>query len=389
MRIIPWIGLVILPLSLCGGLTLLLPHILHPIAHTLLYGAERSTALLFYGLEKLSLIPLASFHWGINNIWILLMAILGALLLLAPKNFPGRWLGAIYFLPIFFFKPLNLKPGEFNFTLLDVGQGLASVVSTQHHTLVYDTGLKINPDLDSGNLILLPFLYHLNLHHIDTLMVSHGDSDHIGGANSLLSEIRVDRILTSVPGRFVTPHAEFCQAGQHWQWDGVNFNVLFPPQSAYTNPRTLFINNNASCILKVSNSHHSVLLTGDLEILGQNWLLQNRQTSLKTEVLQAPHHGSINAANPAFLTAVKPKYVLFPIGFENRFHFPQPKSLAIYTQTGAKLLNTATNGAITFHFPKSNTPPNIDRYRLTHAHYWTNNDATPSGLKSKPTISLG
>jgi len=87
---------------------------------------------------------------------------------------------------LIWYVPAAPKNGEFWFTLLDVGQGLASVLRTEHHVLVYDTGLRLFTT-NSGEIVVNPFLRYFGIYGIDTLLVSHGDSDHIGGANSIFS----------------------------------------------------------------------------------------------------------------------------------------------------------------------------------------------------------
>ena len=110
------------------------------------------------------------------------IAVAGAAWLLLPRGFPARWLGAVAFLPLFFLTPPRLADGEAKLTVLDVGQGLAVVVQTRDHALLYDTGPAFSPGADSGTRTILPYLRASGIHALDGLIVSHDDIDHSGGA---------------------------------------------------------------------------------------------------------------------------------------------------------------------------------------------------------------
>ena len=158
----------------------------------------------------------------------------------------------------------RLQAGEIRLTLLDVGQGLAAVVQTGQHWLVYDTGAKFAEDSDMGQNVLLPFLRTQGAVRIDRLVVSHGDNDHIGGAESLIDGVAVQTVMTSAPEQ-LRAHAPIgCTAGQTWEWDNVRFSVLSPLRIG---PGS---DNNHSCVLKIESEHgsnrSSVLSRGDVNI---------------------------------------------------------------------------------------------------------------------------
>jgi len=167
----------------------------------------------------------AAWQHGVVAAWVMALAVIGILLLLRPKTWRYYCFGGICFVPLFFYSPAHPKMGQVWFTMLDVGQGLATVVKTAHHVLIYDTGPKYD-SFDAGNAIVVPFLRTRGINKIDILMVSHGDNDHIGGANAIIAEFNVKAIMTSVPQRFPNLGAHYCWAGQNWQWDGVNFQVF-------------------------------------------------------------------------------------------------------------------------------------------------------------------
>lgn len=354
---IPWVGFVVVPLALLGSL---MPH-----GSWLLWLAAKAMALIWLYLQWLSMQHGVIWQHAIVNNWVLVTAMIGILLLLAPKGFPARWLGIIWLLPLLLFKPAGPKFGEVWFTLLDVGQGLASVVRTQHHVLIYDTGPKFNDNFDAGKAIVVPFLHMANIKQVDMLVISHGDNDHIGGAQSVLNMLRVKQIMTSVPQRFSQRPARYCQAGQIWDWDGVSFRFLSPL------PNEDLQGNAASCVLQIQDGNTRLLLTGDIEAETEHLLVQRYGSKLHATVLVAPHHGSNSSSTIAFVNAVQPKYVLFPVGFLNRFHFPSAKVLARYKSIKALLLNTVNAGAITFKF-NANKVSSVIETREKLSHYWNN-----------------
>ncbi|HEY0635934.1 MAG TPA: DNA internalization-related competence protein ComEC/Rec2, partial [Gammaproteobacteria bacterium] len=336
---VPWVGVVVVPLSLAG--TLLTP-LLPLVGKGLLSLAAWALALLWPLLEWLA-------HWQPAVTltppagWTLPLAALAILWLLAPRGWPLRWLGALMLLPLLLLQHPRPAPGEVWFTLLDVGQGLASVVETRSHVLVFDTGLVFSSGNDSGSNTILPFLRHRGRATIDTLVVSHGDSDHIGGMASLLALSPVERLLTSVPDKMPAVPYETCSAGQTWLWDGVTFEILHPQESAAGR------GNDDSCVLRVSSAGLRLLLTGDIERRAEGELLERVPQSLQAELLVAPHHGSKTSSTAAFIAAVAPRWVLFPTGYRTRYRCPAQPVVTRYRQAGISVLDTASSGAITVH----------------------------------------
>jgi competence protein ComEC len=356
---LPAVCLVIIPLSLIGGLILLInTH----YGGYFLWVAEKIMELVWLWLQWLSSFAWLNWWHPIFNWWVFAASLVGIILLLAPRGFPSRWLGIIWLLPLFFYKPSGPKYGEIWFTLLDVGQGLAGVVRTQNHIIVYDTGSK-SIDSDAGETVVVPFLRALGVSNLNAMVVSHGDDDHIGGADSILAAISVQRIMTSVPEQFLSIKAEYCLRGQAWSWDGVDFSFI-------NSADKLFSGNDGSCVLRIDNGVNSILLVGDIERPAENWLINNELNRLVATILVAPHHGSKTSSSPKFIEAVNAKYVLFPIGYRNRFRFPSKVVVRRYLQKKAKLFDTAQSGAITFKLGKESFVADPLLYRVTNRHYW-------------------
>src|SRR5262249_58163380 len=125
-------------------------------------------------------------------VWAALLGVLGALWMLAPRGVPGRVLGFVWLAPLFIVVPLLPPPGAFRVVVLDVGQGLAVLVQTHAHALLYDTGPRFNDVADAGNRIIAPMLRAIGVTHLDGMIVSHQDSDHSGGALSLLDTVPLE-----------------------------------------------------------------------------------------------------------------------------------------------------------------------------------------------------
>ena len=222
-------------------------------------------------LELLSRLPAAVWEQHAPPTWAAIAGAVGVLWLLAPRGVPGRLLGFVWLMPLFVVVPLLPAPGAFQLTVLDVGQGLAVLVQTNRHALLYDTGPRFNETADAGNRIIAPMLRSIGIAHLDVLMVSHQDTDHSGGAMSLLETVPVGTLLSSLPEghplvRTRTEHGESanrCMAGDKWTWDGVEFVILHPVAPNFSNPKLK--PNDLSCVLRVANAAGSALLTGDIE----------------------------------------------------------------------------------------------------------------------------
>jgi len=228
--------------------------------------------------------------------------------------------------------------------------------------LVFDTGAKYSEQFDMGKSVIIPFLQHKGLQTIDALLISHGDNDHIGGAQSIINQVDVKEIITSVPELQNKYHAVQCQTGIKWIWDQVNFEILSPTLGVLNGE------NNNSCVLKVSTKNGSILLTGDIEKEAERWLVEQQNIALKSEVLIAPHHGSKTSSTVSFLKAVNPNYILIPSGYNNRFSFPHDEVINRYTAFNKSWLNTANDGAITVKL--NNKGYSVNSERALNGRYW-------------------
>jgi len=355
---VPVISFLVVPLALLAVLLMLVSHTL---ASGLFWLVDWLLQQLQWFLDTLAALPFAIINHAQPPMWALGFAVLSILILLAPRGIPARWLGAVLLLPLVFINSPRPAAGDIKLTLLDVGQGLAVVIETAAHHLVYDTGAKFSADSDQGKNVLLPFLHQQGVANIDRLIISHGDNDHIGGAQSLLHGIHVENVLTSVPEKLSAYQAERCVAGQSWVWDGVVFTILSPAEQTASE-------NDNSCVLQVQSVHGTALLTGDIEAAAEAWLVKRYGDRLKSDVLIAPHHGSKTSSTRTFLHSVQPETILIPAGYRNQFGHPHPDVIARYQDLNARYFNSADSGAITVSVHKDVWQ--IQTRRDTNSHYW-------------------
>jgi len=340
---VPWVSFLVVPLVLLSVVF----SFIAPVAELCLWLANYLLSLLWFIMDFFANLPFAQWQQFSPIGWTLIPGAIGVVLLLSPKGLPARYLAVFFLLPMFIIKPATPENGQFKFTLLDVGQGLSAVVQTQKHLLVFDTGPRFSSGFDTGEAVVLPFLRSIAVEQIDTMIISHGDNDHIGGMQSLLDNVKVIKLLTSTPEKVTARQTEICQAGHNWTWDGVLFEVL-NPVSVKEYGKSRKSGNNRSCVLRVSTGTRSVLLTGDIEKRAEKKLLTRYPEKLISNILVAPHHGSNTSSSAAFIKQINPDYVLYPAGYRNRFGFPKPKVSARYKQQQVKEATTAKTGAISF-----------------------------------------
>lgn len=365
---IPWVSLVIVPLSL---IALVFMPISTIISNGILSVSALAIKWMFAGFALLGDSPLANITIAKIPSVYLIIAFAGFLFMLLPKGFPARWLGLIAMLPALLFAPEKPNQGEFTFTLLDAGQGMASVIQTQNHTLIYDVGTRYSETYDIGKLVVVPFLKGKGITTVDNMILSHKDIDHWGGAEAVLKEITVAEIMSSdstILSKLENQEVMSCTKYDKWQWDGVDFEIISPSEEFLEKVKK---DNNRSCVLRVSNSNHSLLLTGDIEKKAESYLLKNRKDKLASDVISVPHHGSKTSSTQHFLQAVAPTLALIPAGYRNRFGHPKEKVLKRYQKLEISVLDTINSGAITIDFPKTSEKYQLKEHRMTKKGFWS------------------
>jgi competence protein ComEC len=340
---IPLVTLLVTPLALLG---MLVPLLWTPAAWLV--------QALVWGLGWLAQVPLAVWTVPAAPGWLVAAAALGAVLAVLPAPWALRWLALPLVLPLLWPPVARPAHGQFEVLAADVGQGTALLLRTRAHLLVYDAGPLYSRESDAAQRVLLPLLRARGEPQIDLLMLSHRDSDHVGGAASLLAGHAVRALSTSLEAEHPLlvdaarglPHTP-CRAGQRWDWDGVQFELLHP---APDDVPFAVKPNAVSCVLRVVDAQgRSLLVTGDIEAPQEAALLRRTGAALASTMLVVPHHGSRTSSTAAFLDAVQPSVAVVQAGYRSRFGHPAPDVLARYAERGIAVVRTDSCGAWLWH----------------------------------------
>lgn len=373
---IPVISLLVVPTTLLGALL--------PFDWALIL-SHSIMAYCMQCLIWLSNLPIASWQQQAPPVWAIITATFGVAWVLLPRGFPLRWIGYAGLLPMFLIEPPPLAHGAMKVAVIDVGQGLATVVRTRNHQLLYDAGPTYSTQADAGNRIIVPYLRGEGIARLSAFMVSHNDNDHSGGMASVLKEVPVGWLLSSLPedSEVLQPFQhKRCMAGQRWQWDGVRFEVLHPSLESYDNESVT--DNNRSCVLKVMSQFGSLLLTGDIERQAEAELLDVALDKLRSDVLIAPHHGSKTSSTMGFVEVVNPSVVIFTMGYLNRFNHPKQKIVERYEAINAQAYRSDRDGAVLLDYTKQKTI-SIKRWRAEQKRYWHDDDSVNAVAKTSAT----
>lgn len=312
------------------------------------------------------LLALSPWQWQLQSamgLWGLAALLVVALLAFMPR--PPVALGAVLLLLLPWGWPRDTSPslGEFDYITLDVGQGLASVIRTRHHLLLYDTGPTWGYG-NAGDTVLVPWLKR-QPQTLSLGIISHSDSDHSGGYEAIQAFKPKMQWLAGEPEYHLG--AQQCWRGQNWQWDGVQFEVLWPPAGI-----RLKEHNNYSCVIQVQGEQGSVLLTGDIHRASEQWLAKHQRFS-QPMVLQVPHHGSATSSSYGFLRALAPRYAVASNGFANGFGHPPAHIIERYKALNITLLSTSESGMIVFPWRgHHNSTPIQWRYQYPRSWYLNN-----------------
>lgn len=385
---IPLISLVVVPLTLLGCVV--------PV-DSLLVLAHQVMNLCMRVLIWLTSSGLSVWQQQAPPLWTLPLALAGVLWLLLPRGFPLRALGVVALLPMLMPQPIRPATGAMQVAVLDVGQGLAVLVTTETHAMLYDSGPVYSSSNDSGNRIIVPYLRAAGIRHLDGMLISHDDNDHSGGAASILRAMPVAQLYSSLPDghplilaymeantqqQANPPVHQRCHVGQSWQWDGVRFEMLHPAEADHETARKS--DNDKSCVLRVTSRYGRLLIAGDIERDAENTLLDS-EYALNSDVLIAPHHGSKTSSSSAFVEAVNPAAVIFTSGYHNKFRHPHPKVVERFEAAGSKIYRSDQDGAVLIDFdPESGV--RLTSWREQNKRYWHQDFGRVSG--SHPAASL-
>ena len=218
-----------------------------------LMSTVRLLSPLMYALTWAAALPIAIWHAPVPSPLVFVLALAGALWWLMPAGLPGRWLAIFLCLPLIWPRADQIPVGQAQINVLDVGQGLAVVIRTHDHTLLYDTGPYYSSVADAGDRVIVPYLRAIGIDKLDGMIVTHRDTDHSGGALPVLESMPVGWVADAPDTRFADlmpgVRQKTCVAGRDWVWDGVRFEFLHPTADRRSKDQAT---NHQSCVLRVS-----------------------------------------------------------------------------------------------------------------------------------------
>jgi len=378
---IPVVSFAVTPLALlAAGLSML------PGGQWLaFYAAQLGHAIfaaLMVPISGLADVPWSLLHVAASSWPWFALALAGTVMALLPRGWPLRQAGWLLLLPLLTSRAPPLAPGQWRWTALDVGQGMAVVVQTASATLLYDTGVRHSPTSDQGARVVVPFLRGLGVWRLDVLVLSHADLDHVGGARSLLQALPVvrsvssfdldgwlkkeARLLGAIAAAKATPeplrpaHMARCSAGLAWQVDEVRFEFLHPRDDTGQG------GNDDSCVLRVQGRHHAALLAGDISAATERQLAAS--STLHADLVLMPHHGAAGSSSAALIAATHARHAVAQVGRDNRYGHPAPEVLARWQHAGATVWRSDRHGAVTAVSRADGLT--VSAHRHTHRRYW-------------------
>jgi competence protein ComEC len=328
---VPWFSFVIIPAVLFSALGMfagfpgseLLVHLTLQLLDLTLESLSAVANVMFLVMPASPANPVLPIAFG------------GALLLSLGRGWAMRALG----LPLvaLLWWPASAEP--FRMTVLDVGQGLAVVIESHQHTLVYDLGPLYPGGFNTADAVVRPFLAARGIDALDMLVISHDDSDHSGGYRSFLEELPAAVRLSGQPAAFPDSFSS-CHDYPAWSWQETRFSFL---EAGYDGSG----DNNYSCVLLVEHPEVRILLTGDITREAELALMRRYPRLRNIDLLTMPHHGSRSSSGPDFVRFIKARHVIASAAWKSHFGHPAPQVVERWRQAGTSVIETAHSGAVT------------------------------------------
>ena len=248
---------------------------------------------------------------------------------------------------------------------VDVGQGDCTLIQThEKKNILIDGGGSEFGSFDVGESILLPYLLNRGINKIDYMMISHFDSDHIGGLFYIMENLKVDNIIISRQGKNSENFKKFIQImsekqinliivkrGDYVKIDDTSyFEILFPEEKQISDN----VLNNNSIVAKFVSSNVTMLFTGDIEEIAEKRLceLYRNTNKLQADIIKVAHHGSKTSSTLSFLELVNPKIALIGVGADNNFGHPNEGVLERIKKLGTQIYRTDQTGEVSIVIDK-------------------------------------
>ena len=363
--LVPLFSLLFIPALLLISITA----IFTPLDPVFFMGIDVTFAVLWEGLETVASLAWATVFIGQLPIAIFVSIFMVALLCLLMRRW--HWPLLLLLMPLVLFKTLEVlqinapKYARLNelpvvITLLDVGQGLSVWVRQGKHNMLYDVGNYYLSGFNFVDAVILPEMRSEGVQQLDLVVISHWDMDHSGGLETLLQQQTVQRLLLPSERNLKREQNLGSKVANTSRCASTAWQNLWQDSSSQLLWRQIALaeqglqGNNASCVILLHVFGRQVLITGDIEAKGEGKLLEMIDkidlTLLASEVLIAPHHGSKTSSTEAFLTHVRPTYVLVSAGKNNPYGHPHKNKTKAYWEQGSQWYNTGRHGQIKMVF---------------------------------------
>nr|WP_277816412.1 DNA internalization-related competence protein ComEC/Rec2 [Neptunicella marina] len=344
---VPLVTLIMVPVCLAG--LCLLP--VYPAGAQYLFGlVDKAITLGVKGLSYLSE-SVAVMQVPAPPLAVWFMMGIGLFICIIPA-FKWRGLIAVLLCVPFLSYLMPVFSEQWRIEVLDVGQGAAAVVSRNGKTIVIDTGPSYNSGFNMADAVILPLIQRKGLQAPDYIFITHHDMDHDGSLRPL---------STHYPDAKVMSNTDSCVHGKQLKWQSLTIRLLWPPAALKESE------NNRSCVIHISDGHHSVLFAGDIERKSELELVEKTPIQLKADILLVPHHGSKSSSSTAFIQRVMPEFAVFSTGYLNRWQFPRPEVVKRYKDNHIVTLNTAKTGQISFIIERT---IKVKTFRKDTLPYW-------------------
>jgi competence protein ComEC len=233
---------------------------------------------------------------------------------------------------------------------IDVGQGDAILLTFPHNE-----SLLIDGGKEQEGPTVVAYLYSVGITHLNGVVATHPDSDHIGGLITVLSSVQVDRVYDLGLPKSSATYKTFLQliAEKNITYTksraGDNIAIDTDTTVFVINPSLLISalvapDNDHSIVIKVTYQHVSYLLTGDAESSAESHMISMYNCS--AYLLKVGHHGSSGASSEVFLKAVMPHIAVISVGANNSYGHPAPQALTRLAAVNATVYRTDTQGTI-------------------------------------------
>ena len=334
------------------------------IAEAFGYITHLATSGLLRSASLVDLAPWTSQHVVPPAVWVIAIYYACSALLFSRRFWRMGALGIVVVTALMVIGPgfatnggLGRTPSGFlRVVFLDVGQGDATLVRfPDGRAVLVDAGGLPGATFDMGERVVASALRALGVRSLDTLVLTHGDPDHIGGAPAVLRGFSPHQIWEGVP---VPPHMALrelastarlsgiawrsVQAGDHESSGGVEMRVLHPPPADWERQR---VRNEDSVVIELRLGAVSIVLPGDIGHEAEQILTPHLVTAPIT-IVKAPHHGSATSSSEPFVAAAHPSAVIFSAGRNNRFGHPAPVVVDRYQKVNCAVFRTDEDGAI-------------------------------------------